>query len=452
MERNEKRESSLASPGLQKYIFDFSSRLTRRFPKMGARFLDATFLPALGNPWLVSLSKYLQKREIRRCRSFRRFLIVPDCHIGDSVMAQSAAAAIRDFFPGADVDYVVNKTAFPLIEGNPDLTRIIPLFSGGAFLSVAEKSALRRLLAEGGYDLCLSFSPFLKRGEIGFPGTGFLDFMIRTPMIINNERRPARINHFIYQQYDFTRESLALMARPMRDDLFSGVPVTLSDAAVDQSFRFAVECGLSPMEPVVFFNPDGAFRFTRIPFDKQAALLNRIVGMQTSVLLGEGHTDAGIGLRLKESLPLPARARVHIVPAALPLEAYAALIDHADVFVSGDTGPLHVAAARKISRTNRYEFRNRTAVLSLFGATPARMSGYDSRKPGYLPAFQDAPSLCYTAGSPCRNITCLNKMLKTCPTVRCFEEMDIDALAGWVESSIRTPPPSISGRRLAANS
>jgi hypothetical protein len=127
------------------------------------------------------------------------------------------------------------------------------------------------------------------------------------------------------------------------------------------------------------------------------------------------------------------------------------LIDLADVFVSGDTGPLHVAAARKISRTNRREFRNQTAVLSLFGATPARMSGYDSRKTGYLPACQDAPSLCYTAGSPCRNITCLNKMLKTCPTVRCFEEMDIDALAEWMESFIKTRPPSDSGRRLAAN-
>ncbi len=451
MERIEKRKSTPASPGWQRYVSDFTSRLTRYFPKTGARFLNAVLLPVIGSPFLVALSKHHQKREIQRCHSFHRFLIVPDCHIGDSMMTQSAATAIRDFFPDAEVDYVVNKTAFSLIEGNQDLTRAIPLFSGSSFLSPAEKSALRRLLAEGRYDLCLSFSPFLKRGEINSNGTVFLDFMIRTPMIIYNERRPAAINHFIRQQYDFTHEALALISRPARTDVFNGVSIQLSDTAVDQSFRFAAECGLSRTLPVVFFNPDGAFRFTRIPFDKQAALLKRIALSKVSVLLGEGHTEKGIGLRLKESLPLPARARVHIVPASLSLEAFAGLIDLSDVFVSGDTGPLHVAAARKYSRTKRFVFRNRTAILSIFGATPARMSGYDSHRPGFLPAHQDAPSWCYVAGSPCRNITCLDKMLKTCPTVRCFEQMDIEALAGRVEAYTETLTRSDPGRRLAEN-
>jgi hypothetical protein len=123
-----------------------------------------------------------------------------------------------------------------------------------------------------------------------------------------------------------------------------------------------------------------------------------------------------------------------MIPADLPLEVYSALIDFCDVFVSGDKGPLHLAAARRFSRTGKFVFRNRTAVLSLFGATPARMSGYDSFQPGYLPANQDAPSWAYTAGSPCRNITCLNKMYKTCRTIRCFDEVDIEGLARRVGS------------------
>lgn len=217
-----------------------------------------------------------------------------------------------------------------------------------------------------------------------------------------------------------------------------GVRVTLSDSALDRAGHLAYEMGLSDDRAVVFFNPDEAFRFTRIPFDKQAALLSRMVKSNATVLLGEGHTDAGIGLRLKEALAPPLRARIRIVPAALPLDAYAALIDLSDVFVSGDTGPLHVAAARKYSRTNRFVFRNRTAILSIFGATPARMSGYDSLQSGYLPAHQDAPSWCYSSGSPCRNITCLDKMLKTCRTVRCFEQMDVEILAGRINAYLGT--------------
>jgi hypothetical protein len=98
---------------------------------------------------------------------------------------------------------------------------------------------------------------------------------------------------------------------------------------------------------------------------------------------------------------------------------------------------LHLAAASRLSRTGRHHFRNRTALLSIFGATPARMSGYDSVQPGYLPANQAAPSWSYTAESPCRNITCVNKIFKTCRDLRCFEAVDITALAGRIREYLK---------------
>ncbi|HEX9901759.1 MAG TPA: glycosyltransferase family 9 protein, partial [Acidobacteriota bacterium] len=128
---------------------------------------------------------------------------------------------------------------------------------------------------------------------------------------------------------------------------------------------------------------------------------------------------------------------------------YAALIDCCDVFISGDTGPLHIAAARKISRTGRYPLRNRTAVLSFFGATPARLSGYDSGQPGFLAANQDAPSWTFVSRSPCRNITCLDKLYKTCAVVRCFEGLDLEGMveraASYLQAGARRPAPA-SGR------
>jgi hypothetical protein len=179
-----------------------------------------------------------------------------------------------------------------------------------------------------------------------------------------------------------------------------------------------------------------------MPLDKQTALLSRIARLDTAVLLGAGQTEAGIGERLLASLPRALRLKVRIVPASLSLESYTALLDLCDVFVTGDTGPLHLAAARKESPSGRHEFRNRTAVMSFFGATPARMSGYDSFQPGYLPANQDAPSWSYTAGSPCRNITCVNKTLKTCRTVRCFDDVDVEGLARLIGAYLRTSAPT----------
>jgi ADP-heptose:LPS heptosyltransferase len=428
------KEISAHNRRLQKILFDGTSRLTGRFPRAGSRFLDLSFRSLVGNSFLSALSAAHNRRIVRSLRSFRRFLVIPDIHIGDAVMTQSALSALRDFFPHAHVDYVINRAAYPLIEGNPEATRVLPFFVGGSFPSATNLQTLRDLIKGEGYDLCLNFCPFIKDRQISPGGAGILNILSYGPVIVKNERDPSRINHFIYDDYRFTHDLLSIVARPVRGEPFRGVRLTFADSAVDKALRFATESGLSSDVPVVLFNPDGASPYTRLPFEIQAVLLDRLARMKALILLGWGHTVAGIGNRLKDSLPLLLRSSVRMIPADLSLEVYSALIDFCDVFISGDTGPLHLAAARRFSRTGKFVFRNRTAILSLFGATPARMSGYDSFQPGYLPANQDAPSWAYTAGSPCRNITCLNKMYKTCRTIRCFDEVDIEGLARRVGS------------------
>jgi heptosyltransferase-2/heptosyltransferase-3 len=441
------KEISAHNHGWQKILFDGTSRLTGRFPRAGSRVLDLSFRSLVGNSFLRALCARHNRRIIRSIRSFRRFLVIPDIHIGDAVMTQSALSALRDFFPHAHVDYVINRAAYPLIEGNPEATRVLPFFVGGSFPSGTNLQTLRDLIKGEGYDLCLNFCPYIRDKQIAPDGAAILNILSYAPVIVKNERDPSRINHFIYHNYRFIHDLLSIVAEPVRAEPFRGVRLTFADSAVDMALRFASDAGLSSDVPVVLFNPDGASPYTRLPFETQADLLDRLARMKALILLGWGHTAAGIGARLKDSLPLLLRSKVRMIPADLPLEVYSALIDFCDVFVSGDTGPLHLAAARRYSRMGRFVFRNRTAVLSLFGATPARMSGYDSFQRGYLPANQDAPSWAYTAESPCRNISCLNKMYKTCRTIRCFEKVDIEGLARRVGSYLEGLPGRAPLRR-----
>jgi len=420
----------------QKIFFDGTSRLTRSFPGAGARVLDFTVRPLVGNHVLSVLFQTYNQRMMKRIKSFRRFLVVPDIHIGDSVMTQAALTGVRDFFPEAEVDYVVNKAAYPLIDGNPEASHVFPLFNSGTFPSASDLRAIHDLTVDGEYDLCLNFCPYLRDKNIASNGNAVLNFMSRAPNIILNEMYPAQINHFIYQHYKFTRDLLALVARPVRREPFKGVRLTFSDEAVEEAARLADEANLAPERPTIFLNPDAGSPFTRMPFEPMAALLTRLAELDVAILLGEGHTEAGIGARLKDRVSPRFRSRIKIIPADLSLEAYSALIDFSDVFISGDTGPMHLAAVRRHSRTGRYKFRNRTAVLCVFGATPARMSGYDSFQTGYLPANQDAPSWTFTSESPCRNITCLNKMYKTCRAVRCFEEAGVESIVRRIASHL----------------
>jgi ADP-heptose:LPS heptosyltransferase len=424
----------------QRLAFAVTSRLTEIFPVLGARLLDATLRPLLGSRALSALLSRRNRKLMRRVRAPRRFLVIPDIHIGDAVMTQSSLAALRDYFPDAEIDYVINRLVAPLVEGNPDATRVMPIFSGGQFPSDADVAALRGVIRDGHYDLCLNFGSFMEEGELVERGQPFVGFLSHAPTLVRNENDTGEINHFSYQYYRFVRGILGAVARPVRPERYPGVRTTYSDAVIEQTARIAVELGLDGRAPVIMVNPDGACRFTLLPFEGQASLLGRLAAdttPDTTILLGEGHSWPDIGRRLVEAVPPSLRTKFRIVPKSVPLAAYAALMDFADVFITGDTGPLHLAAARRYSRTGSHAFRNRTAVLSLFGATVPRMSGYDSSQPGYLPANQDAPSWCYQAGSPCRNITCLNKYFKTCRTVRCFERVDIAGLTDLVVAHLR---------------
>ncbi len=436
---------------LQRIIFDGASRLTTVFPRAGARVLNGVFRFVSANPLLAAYFDIRNRTIIRRVKSFRKILIIPDIHIGDAILSQPAVTAVRDFFPGAQVDLVLNRAALPLIEGQPEIDRVLPLFSGGAIPSQEVVQALHHEIEREGYDLCLNLCPYILDREIRPDGRGVINIMSRTPSIVGNEWRSGPVNHLAYHMYRLPRDLLRSVAEPARKKGFQGVRLTLSDKAVEEAWRFAEDAGVGGGRPVIMFNPDAASPYTRMPFGIQSVLLSLLSRSGALVLLGEGHTDAGIGRRLREGLPPRDRRAVRLVPASLPLDVYSALIDLCDVFISGDTGPLHLAAARKYARSGRPAFRNRTAVLSIFGATPARMSGYDSTQPGFLPADQEAPSWTYVAGSPCRNITCFNKIYKTCSRVRCFEDFDAERVAGWVELQlVRSSRHSRPGRERTA--
>lgn len=433
-------------PRTQQIVFHATSRLTDLTPRYGRRVLDALLRPYASKP-VVAFYEYANRQVVRRVRTFKRFLVIPDIHLGDAVMSQATVTALRDFFPDATIDYVVNRAIAPLIDGNPEVTRVIPLFGGSTLPRAEDAVYLSALIRNGAYDLCFCSSPFLEAADLGVGDQPFLHLLSHGASILRNERTLHSVNHFSYQGYRFTHDVLATVAHPVREQPFRGVRATHDDRAIWEAMRFAHAAGLTEGGPVVMHNPDSASPFTLVPFDDQVALMRALLegtAPACRLAVGAGHTVAGIGERLIAALPDALRDRTSLVPTNLPLPTYSALIDHADVFISGDTGPLHLAAARRYARGGHHVFRNRTAVLSLFGATPPRMSGYDSTKQGYLAANQDAPSWCYQAESPCRNITCLNKIFKTCATPRCFARIDTVALAGLLVRHVSALPYNLS--------
>jgi ADP-heptose:LPS heptosyltransferase len=408
-------------PTLQKTLFRLSSSLTERFPRAGARMLDTALVPLLSHPWIEAAFRRRNRTVLDRLGEPRKVLVLADIHLGDAVMLQGLVMAIRDFFPAAEIHYAVSRQAQPFLEGHPDVSQLWPVYTGSPLPSERDVAAVGERIAKGGYDLVVNACPTFVPGRPFPERQAVLDFVTHAPHLIRNEYRPTEPNHFLFQTHRFLADLFKERGAPQRPVDVRGARIFLEDEAVDAADAFLHSARTYGNEPWVLLNPDGASPYTRPPEAFLTALLERMVAGGARVLVGEGHTDAGVGIRLQQALPPARRARTRSVPAALPAPAYAALLDRVDIFVSGDTGPLHWGAARRISRTGRRLFWNQTTVFSLFGATPARMSGYDATAPGFLPAWQDAPSAAFLSHAPCQNITCLNKLHKTCRNPRCFE-------------------------------
>ena len=403
----------------------FAGSLTRLFPDRGGKFLDGVLYPLIGNDfWIKTLGRHHQKK-LKGIRKMDRILVISDIHIGDSVLFQTAISALKDFFPEIPIDYVVKRSMKDLLEGNPDISDLWPIFTGGEFPSDRDILAVQAMSEE--YDAVFNFCPFFLPSAFP-PRAKVFHFTTHSPVFVKNERDPGVPNHITYQAHRFIHDLLSPSFNIQRPRLFEGPGVFLTQEAIQKAWDFLENYRLLAGEKLVFMNPDTASPYTRVPFAYQARLLHGLVEMPCRTLLGEGHTEKGTGEKLLLTLPLWKREKVTLVPATLPLDTYTALIDHSDVFISGDTGPLHLAAAWKRDRQGNHVFRNRTAILSIFGATPPRFSGYDSAQPGYLESEQRAESHSYRSASACRNLTCMHKMAKNCDANGCFQSLDVEQI------------------------
>jgi ADP-heptose:LPS heptosyltransferase len=102
------------------------------------------------------------------------------------------------------------------------------------------------------------------------------------------------------------------------------------------------------------------------------------------VCILQGYTDASAAQNLCEILTDEFEGRIFLMPAEpkATLLDVAAFIDQSDVFVTGDTGLMHVAAATKKLREGHnttYCPKNAVKIIALFGGTNPGFYGYSGR-------------------------------------------------------------------------
>ncbi len=350
----------------------------------------------------------------------RRILVVRLSALGDVLHALPAVEALRRERPDARIDWIVEDRAAALIEhhGAVDHVHVVPRARWRAARArpwrwPALAFGVARLLLrlwKARYDASLDFQGNLKSGLWSlFSGApirfGFATGEVRegNGFLTNRHVRTAGSDpHHV-------ERGLALVAAAVgrRSLEFVRSPVPRTDRA-----RVWVDAALAtagvPSRGFAVLHPgtSGFGSFKRWPAERFGRLSRRLAesSLRTVVTIGPGEDSIGADV---------ARASdgTAVVLSPPDLDSLAELISRVAVFVSADTGPLHIAAGAGVP------------VVALFGPKDPAVYGPHAER-----GRESATEVVVDAAVPCRPCT-----LRRCPDPICMTSIEVDVVVDRVQ-------------------
>ena len=289
-----------------------------------------------------------------------RILIVKLGAIGDVVHTLPALAVLRRSLPDAHLAWVVERGgAAKLLRDNPAIDELIEVDTRGwrkDLLGGETRTAIRASLAKlRGFDLALDFQGLLK--------SGMMTWLSRAPRRIGFAKEALRepsSAYFLTEQVavddddHIIKKNLSLVAH-LGVSVVGAYEFPLGLSSADEEFA---EQQLVD-GAVAIINPGGGWPTKLWNVEGFAAIADRLweaYGWRSVVTYGPG----------EEALANSVVAASHsgaVEALDSTLKQFFALARHAKLFLGGDTGPLHLAAAAG------------TPIVGIYGPTPARRNG-----------------------------------------------------------------------------
>lgn len=287
----------------------------------------------------------------------KRVCVVKPSALGDIVQTLPLLPVLRRRFPGAEITWVVNQELADLLDGHRDIDRLIRFSRKGPFAS------WRRTLGElraGDFDLVFDLQGLLR--------TGIMTLLTRSPVRVGLETAREGSRLACHTLVANTGRKVPAHERYWRlaDALGCGDAVPRTEVPIRADDRAWARAQFSRLhEPVLAIHPGAKWKTKRWPVEKFAAIAakaTRHYGFAT-VILGSRDEQA-VADQLAELLQtfVPS-ATVLSLAGQTTLKQLAAVLEAADVLLTNDSGPMHLAAGLG------------TPVVGVFTCTSAIRSG-----------------------------------------------------------------------------
>ncbi len=259
--------------------------------------------------------------------------------------ALPAAAALAETFPQAQVDWVVEKRHAVLLQRNPHLCRIVLLDTLGWRRHWTSAVTWREIrdgvneLRQAPYDAALDFQGLWKSAVVAslsraHERIGFAERWLREPsaafLYTQRVSPPAHV-HVVEQNLALARR---LGARTPRWHF--PLPRNEEDDAYVSRQLVALDA-----EDFIIVNPGGGWRSKCWSPENYAALIKQLARTLREQILVTGSPSEE--LLIGGILQAAGTTRLRYLPTNIT--QFIALARRARLFIGGDTGPLHLAAA-----------------------------------------------------------------------------------------------------------
>jgi heptosyltransferase-2 len=271
-----------------------------------------------------------------------RILVRGTNWLGDAVLTIPALQALRSGFPHARIALLLKPAVAELFQHHPAVDEIILYRDPGPHAGLGGKLALARQLSRGRYDLAVLFQNAFEAAAItalaGIPnrygyatdGRWFL-LTHRVPMTPGLRRR---------HQAEYYLELLRPLGIPI-----DPVPPTLRTTPEEDAAAGVLlsERGVTPGRTLIGLNPGSTYGAAKrwIP-ERYAEVADRLAAEHDGhVLIFGGRGEEPLGAAIAGMM----RSPVTVLSGRTTVRQLVALIKPCRLFLTNDTGPMHIAAA-----------------------------------------------------------------------------------------------------------
>lgn len=331
-------------------------------------------------------------------------LIIKLSSIGDVVHTLPSLYALRQGYPDARIDWLVEEGPSGIINDHPLLNRVIVVKRRGWLYRPRWCWEVARGLRNNGYDIVLDFQGLFKSGiwtflsggkrRIGFDRTREFSYLFLNERLPPND--PNR--HAVDRYLDMIR---------YLDLRVDGVkfPILIDERERGKVLGLLKDNGIWEGEDFIVVNPMARWKTKQWGMERFASFCKGI-----SDRFGCKVVLVGGALGEREAKPIISATEVAVVNLAgrTTLKELTCLLSLSRLMVTVDSGPMHIASAVG------------TPVVALFGPTaPWRTGPYGG---GHTVIRKELPC------SPC--------FLRRCKDMRCMKEITVEEVVETVAEKL----------------